>query len=75
MSSLSYYKSLIAMRQTKCIKCKHYQPKQVNSQTVHTCTLFNFVFDNDNTLYNASTLYCRKNEQICGPYAKYYEEK
>ena len=74
MTSLSYYKSLIAMRQTTCVKCKHYRAKQVGSGTVGTCTLFRFVFDNDKTLYNKDTIYCRKNEQLCGPYAKYFEE-
>ena len=75
MSSLSYYKALIAMRETKCVKCKHYQAKQADSRTIHTCTLFRFVFNNDISLYNAETVFCRKNEHICGPYAKYFEEK
>ena len=65
MSSLSYYKTLIARRETKCQRCKYFKENK--------CELLKFSVDR--TFYFANADYCRNNEYLCGPYAKYFEKK
>jgi len=65
MSSLTYYKTLVAKRELKCQQCKHFRENK--------CTLLKFSIEE--RFYFANSDYCRSNEYLCGPYAKYFDEK
>ena len=65
MSSITYYKTLISRPQKNCRECKYFKD--------NICTVFKFV--GDQRVYFAKAEYCRNDEYLCGPRAKYYEKK
>jgi hypothetical protein len=60
-------KSLIMRKNLKCSKCSH---AKVHKGKI-VCTLFDFGVKKT---YFAETEYVREREELCGPYAKYYDD-
>jgi hypothetical protein len=71
------YKELIVRKQLKCSDCIHSKVNPTHKgPDRYICKLFTFkpgLSLEPNNTYNADTVYCRSNEYLCGPYAKYFE--